>query len=102
MAATSSSLFILGQHHRLHHGADDAVGQDEDGVAVPVGIVKGGVGHVHRLLDGGGGKDQHLEPAVAAGLGGLEIVHLGGLDGAHAGPPREMLAYTMGMRAEAQ
>ena len=74
----------LGQHHRLHHGADNAVGQDEHRVAVPVGVVKGGVGHVHRLLDGGGGEDHHLEAAVAAGLGGLEVVHLGGLDGADA------------------
>lgn len=55
----------LGQHHRLHHGADDAVGQDQHRVAVPVGVIKGLVGHINGLLHGGGGEDHHLEAAVA-------------------------------------
>ena len=39
---------------------------------------------VDGLLDGARREDAHLKAAVAAGLGGLHIVHLGGLDAADA------------------
>ena len=73
------------QLHRLHHLADEAVRQDDDGGAVLVGGVKG-LGHqITGLLDGRGGVDHAVVIAVAAALGGLEVVALGGLDIAEAG-----------------
>lgn len=75
----------LGEHDRLHDRPHHAVGQDEDGVAVALGIIEGGIRHVDRLLHRRGGEHHHLKAAVAAGLRGLRIVLLGGLDGANGG-----------------
>ena len=44
----------LGQLNGLHHGADDAVSQNEDGVVVAVSVVESGIGQVNGLLHGGG------------------------------------------------
>ena len=89
LALTDSGDFFLalhlGQLYRLHHGADNAIGQNEDGVAVTVGQVKGLVGQVHSFLHGGGSQNDHLKATVAGSLGGLEIILLGGLNGAYAG-----------------
>ena len=70
---------------RLHHLGDDAVEQEQNGDAVLLGLLIGEHHRVHDLLDGGGRVGQQVVVAVAAALGGLEIVALGGLDVAEAG-----------------
>ena len=75
----------LGHFDRLHHLGDDAVGQEEDGHAVLLGLVEGEHHDVDGLLHGGGSVGQQMVVAVAAALDALEVVALGGLDVAEAG-----------------
>ena len=79
-------IALHGRHgHRLHHGAGEAVEQKIDGIRILVGKIKGLIGHFCRFLQGRRRQHDHLEAAVAAGLRGLKIVLLGGLDGADSG-----------------
>ena len=69
----------------LHHLAYDAVGHDHGRGAVFEGKVEAEPYEVGHLLDGGRSQNDKMIVAVAASLGGLEIVTLAGLDGAETG-----------------
>ena len=71
--------------HRLHHLADHAVAQNHHRVPVHICNVKSLHDHIRRLLNGGRCQDYQMIIPVAAALGGLEIVALGGLDAAEPG-----------------
>ena len=73
---------VVVNHNLLHHLADDTIGEDGDRVAVLEGQVEAQLHEVVHLLHRRGGQRDETVVAVAAALGGLEIVGLGGLDGA--------------------
>ena len=71
--------------HRLHHLADVAIRQHEDGIAVAVGQIEGVVGEIGHLLHGVGREHQRAIAAVSAALHHLVIIALLGRDVAQAG-----------------
>ena len=85
LAGAFRKLLHRRQLHFLHHRAQAAVHQYQYGAAVALGVLGGLVDDVHGLLYGVGREHQHTEAAVAGGLGGLQVILLGGLDGAEAG-----------------
>ena len=75
----------LGHLDGLHHLGDDAIGQEEDGHAILLGLVERVHHDVDGFLHGGGSVGQQVIVTVAAALDALEVVALRGLDVAEAG-----------------
>ena len=75
----------LGHLNRLHHLCHDTVSQHQHGNSVLLRLVIGEHQRVDSFLNGGGSVGDEVVVTVAAALGGLEIVTLGGLNAAEAG-----------------
>ena len=80
----SDDLAIL-EVQRLHHLADESVGQDDGGIAVVVGQFEGEDGEVGHLLHRGRSQHEVAIVAMASALDHGEVVALLGSDVAQAG-----------------
>ncbi len=64
------------QFERLHHLADEAIRQDDGGIAIAIGQIKGQHREVRHLLHGSGSYDDISVIAMAAAFDDREIVAL--------------------------